>query len=104
LRRIGRPGGPPHWISRQATKKRWPAPQSSIAATNVGRAGTYGPLVNWTGRADARLMTPEGVIAGQKARPHVRAGRGARHHPPTLAAAARGNLLEQRRNVATVIL
>jgi galactokinase len=26
-----------------------------------------------TGRADARLMTPEGVIAGQKARPHVRA-------------------------------
>src|ERR1017187_198629 len=26
-----------------------------------------------TGRADARLMTPEGVIAGQKARAHVRA-------------------------------
>src|ERR1035441_5741077 len=57
------------------------------------RGSSWGPRgVNRTSRADARLMTPEGVIAGQKARPHVK------------AAAACGNPLEQRRNRATVIL
>src|ERR1017187_9091897 len=82
-----------HFARRPADhQKRWSAPQSGIAATDVGRTGTCGPTVNRTSRADARLMTPEGVIAGQKARPHVK------------AAAACGNPLEQRRNRATVIL
>jgi len=54
-----------------------PASARSQTVTFSHNARDVGAFPSALNRADARLMTPEGVIAGQKARPHG-SGRAAR--------------------------
>jgi len=73
--------------------------RSGTVATDVGRAGNREPIVNRTGRTDARRMTPEGVIAGQKARPHAGGADADREWTPAAGDSARCHILFPRANI-----